>query len=61
LTFSGGATLDVPLGKKGHLQGDVRRTFSDDRSTTYLNGVPQLTPLAQRDYWFGSLGFTWDL
>jgi hypothetical protein len=43
------------------LIGDVSRQFSDDRSTTYLSGVPQPSPLAQQDYWSGSLSLTWEL
>jgi len=61
LGMSGRANLDFPLGHRGHLLGDISRTFTDDRSTTYLNGLPQPSPLAQRDFWTGSLGLTWDL
>jgi hypothetical protein len=61
LSISGGANLDIQLGKSGHLLGDISRQFSDDRSTTYLSGVPQLSPLAQQDFWTGSLALTWDL
>ena len=61
LAFAGGANLDIALGSRGHLLGDVSRQFSDDRSTTYRNGVPQPSPLSEQDYWAGSLGLTWDL
>jgi len=61
LSFAGGANLDIPLGKTGHLLGDISRQFSDDRSTTYRSGVPQPSPLAKQDYWTGSLSLTWDL
>ena len=61
LALSGGASLDLPLGKNGHLQGDVRRQFSDDRNTTYLSGLPQPSPLAEQDYWVGSLALSWNL
>jgi len=61
LSFAGGANLDIGIGKRGHLIGDVSRQFSDDRSTTYLSGVPQPSPLAQQDYWSGSLSLTWEL
>jgi len=61
LSLSGGANLNFALGKKGRLTGQILRTFSDDRSTTYVSGVPQPSPLAEQDFWTGSLGFTWDL
>ena len=60
LDLAGGANIDLPLGKNGHLIGDVSRKFSDDRSTTYVSGVPQ-SRLGQLDYWLGSLAFTWNL
>jgi hypothetical protein len=61
LAFAGGANLDIALGTRGHLLGDINRQFSDDRSTTYRSGVPQPSPLATQDYWTGSLALTWDL
>jgi hypothetical protein len=61
LSFAGGANLDIALGSRGHLLGDIRRQFSEDRSTTYRSGVAQPSPLAGQDYWSGSLGLTWDL
>ena len=61
LSLSGGANLDIALGSRGHLLGDISRQFSDDRSTTFRAGVPVPSPLAEQDYWSGSLGLTWDL
>jgi hypothetical protein len=61
LGLDGGVNLDIPLGKSGHVIGDVSKKLSDDRSTTYLGGVPNPSPLARQDYWFGSLSLTWDL
>jgi hypothetical protein len=61
MQINGGANLDLPLGKNGHLIGNVGRMFIDDRSTTYANGVPQPSPLAQQDFWSGSLALTWGL
>ena len=61
LSFAGGANIDIGLGPRGHLLGDISRQFSDDRSTTYRNGVAQPSPLAEQDYWTGSLALTWDL
>ena len=61
VALDGGANLDISLGKNGHLLGNVTKRLSDDRSTTYLSGVPQASPLARQDYWSGSLSLTWDL
>jgi hypothetical protein len=54
LSLSGGANLDIALGSRGHLLGDISRQFSDDRSTTYRAGVPQPSPLAEQGLLVGS-------
>jgi hypothetical protein len=61
LNFSGGASVNVRVGQRGQLTGDIHRIFRDDRSTTYSNGVPVPSPLAQTDYWSGGLTLTWTL
>ena len=61
LNFTGAANLNVPVGNRGQLTGSVGRTFSSDRTTTYSQGVPQSSPLAEQDYWNGSLQFSWEL
>lgn len=61
LKFSGGASLNLPLGRKGQLSGDIRRTFTDDQSTTYSNGVPRPSPRSETDYWNGALSVSWTL
>jgi len=61
LNFSGGANLNLRVGQRGQLTGGIQRIFSDDRSTTYSNGVPVPSPLAQTDYWSGGLTLTWAL
>jgi hypothetical protein len=61
LNFSGGASLNVGVGQRGQLTGDIHRILRDDRSTTYLNGVPVPSPLAETDYWSGGLTLTWTL
>lgn len=61
LNFAGGASLNVPVGKRGQLTGDIHRIVRDDRSTSYVNGLPQLSPLATTDYWSGGLTLTWTL
>jgi antitoxin component of MazEF toxin-antitoxin module len=61
LNFSGGASVNVAVGQRGQLTGDIHRIFRDDRSTTYTGGVPVLSPLAETDYWSGGLTLTWAL
>ncbi len=61
LNFSGGANLNMPVGRKGLLTGSISRTFSADRSTNYRNGLPQPSSLVEQDYWNGSLQFSWEL
>ncbi len=61
LNFSGGARLNVPLMTKGRLTGDIRRTYSDNQSTGFSQGVAQPTPASGFDYWNGRLELSWDL
>jgi len=61
LNMSGGVSLNLPIGSRARLSGDMRRTFRADRSTTYTSGQPQPSPVSQIDYWNGSLQLSWDL
>jgi hypothetical protein len=61
LNVAGGVSVNVPLGVKGHLTGDIRRIFRDDRSTIYTKGVPVPSPLSETDYWSGGLQLTWEI
>ena len=61
LTFSGGVNLDVALGRRGKIQGGVNRSFTSDQATRYSSGVPQPSPVAEQDYWNGSLQLSWEL
>jgi len=61
LTFSGRASLNMNIGMRGRLTGDIGRTFTADRSITYTNNVPTPTPITETDYWNGSLQFSWQL
>lgn len=61
LTFQGGANLDIPVGSKGQVTGDINRNFRADRSTSYTAGTPRVSPLNEDDYWQGSLQLRWTL
>jgi hypothetical protein len=61
LTFSGGANLNLPVGRRGQLTGSLSRTFRSDRTTNYVSGVPDLRPVSEIDYWVGNLEFSWSL
>ncbi len=61
LTFTGGVNLDLEVGRRGKLLGSVNRRFTADRSTRYLNTVPQPSPVSEQDYWDGSLQLSWEL
>jgi hypothetical protein len=61
LNFSGGATLNLPLGAKGRITGDILRTYRADRSINYTDGVPLPQPRTESDFWNGSLQLSWAL
>ena len=62
LNFSGGASLNLPLGAKGRLTGDILRTYRSDRSIGYTSdGVRQPQPRSESDFWNGSLQVSWEL
>jgi hypothetical protein len=61
LDFSGSTHLNVPVGKKGLLSGNIGRTYRAGRQVTFASGVPVPSPLSQYDFWNGSLQFSWKL
>ncbi len=61
LDFSGGANINWPVGSKGQLRGNIRRSYRADRAATYASGLPQFTPRSEIDYWNGSLQLSWHL
>jgi hypothetical protein len=61
LSFNGGANLDLPVGRSGHLTGSISRLFTDNRSTSFVGGQPVPSPRSEQDNWNGSLQFSWDL
>lgn len=61
LSMAGSVDLNLKLGRKGTLAGNIARSFDDSRSTAYSSGVPSVSPRAITDYWNGSLTLTWQL
>ena len=62
LFFRGGANLNLPLGSKGRLTGDVGRTYAADRAIKYTNGVvSESLSRSGGDFWNGSLQISWEL
>jgi hypothetical protein len=61
LTFTGGFNVNLELGRRGRLEGGVNRSFTADRATRYAGGVPTVSPVAEQDYWNGSLQLSWEL
>ena len=61
LYFVGAANLNLPVGPKGRLSGNIGRTYQGDRATSFANGTPQPNPRSQFDFWAGSLQFSWQL
>jgi hypothetical protein len=61
LDFSGSAHLNVPVGLKGLLSGNIGRTYRASRQVSFSSGAPAPSPLSQSDFWNGSLQFSWKL
>lgn len=61
LNMAGSVDMNLKIGRKGTLTGNIARSFDDSRSTSYTNGVGATSPRAITDYWYGSLTFTWQL
>lgn len=62
LNFSGGLSLNLQVGGRGRLSGDLQRTYRDDLSVSYNSkGLPLSEVETGSDFWNGSLQFSWDL
>jgi hypothetical protein len=61
LNLDGTASLNLPVGRKGRLTGNIGRSYQADRTTAFSHGVPQPSPAAEFDFWNGSLQFSWQL
>jgi hypothetical protein len=61
LIMSGTANLNVPIGRKGELTGNLSRNFSADHRIGYTSGVPDNQPHVETDFWSGNLQLSWQL
>ena len=61
LNFSGGASVNMPVGQRGRLSGTLNRTSQLSRYVKYTAGIARPEPQAANDYWLGSLQFSWSL
>ncbi len=61
LDFSGGVDLNYRVGRTGQLTGRVSRTYTDQRTVTYSNGLGTFSPRSESDFWQGSLQLMWSL
>jgi hypothetical protein len=61
LNFSGGASLNFPVGGRGQLSGTLTRSQQSNRYTKYVSGVARTEPRVETDFWNGSLQFSWNL
>ena len=60
LNFSGGANLNLRVAGRGRLTGNINRTYTSSRNTSYTAGA-LLSPRSENDFWNGSLLFSWSL
>jgi hypothetical protein len=61
LDLTGLANVNVAVGRRGQLSGQIGRLVNSSRTTTYNGTVPQLEPLADTNYWTANLSLTWSL
>jgi hypothetical protein len=61
LDFSGSANLDIPVGRRGRITGNIARETDASRRVTYPSGVAVYEPRVETDFWTGTLTLTWSL
>jgi hypothetical protein len=61
LDVAGGVDINLHVGSRGMLTGRLNRSYIDQRTINYENGLPAPTPRSEDDYWNGSLQLTWSL
>jgi len=59
LTIVGNASLNLAIGSRGKLTGNLGRQYQDDLTTAYGTNTPSVK--SQFDYWTSNLQFTWHL
>ena len=59
-TNQGGVNLNLTVGGRGRLTGNILRNYNSTRSITFATGAGG-TPRSELDYWNGSLQFSWSL
>jgi hypothetical protein len=59
--LAGRASLNFPVGQRGHLSGNISRNYQSNQATRFPGGVMVLDPAYENDFWNGSLQFSWDL
>ena len=60
LNFSGGSNLNLAVGGRGRLTGNISRSYNSSRTTSYTSGASN-SPRSETDFWNGSLLFSWSL
>ena len=61
LSFQGSANLNLKVGRKGTLSGNIGRTFFSGRGISYIATQPIPSPRTESDYWAGTLSLSWRL
>jgi hypothetical protein len=61
LSLMGSANLNVPIGRRGQLTGNLSKNFNADHRINYTSGVPDNQPSVETDFWSGSLQLSWNL
>jgi len=61
LSMMGSANLNIPVGRKGQLTGNLSKNFNADHRINYTAGVPDNQPRVETDFWSGFLQLSWDL
>jgi hypothetical protein len=61
LNLSGGGSLNVPIGSRGQLTGNLHRTYRADRAIQFQNGIEQPSGRSELDYWQGRIDLRWEL
>lgn len=61
LGLTGSANLNIPIGTRGQLTGNLGKNFNADHRINYTSGVPDNQPRVETDFWYGTLQLSWNL